>query len=302
MPFTGGKSFPAILSVSLMLTLPFFFLGTGSTKVTQEPQLVASLEPGLATPPQPARVAALRKKIVSSPAPHPVTEKPQASIAKVPLVLKEEIKPKKTSYSQDMLKPLEEWETKWERIEDRKTFMNRRARYTVLVDKANLKLYVAQRQSDHYQVIRELSVSIGLIQGNKVKRGDFRTPEGIYKVIGIKFDEELAPKYGPMAFVLSYPNGRDKLLGKTGSGIWLHGTGQKILTPDTKGCVELTDEGILDLSAFVAYKTPIFIFPERRPLTKIGNRIPISVVNGLEMEYVQELPLLKARLAAKKRR
>ena len=189
----------------------------------------------------------------------------------------------------------------WEVIKNKETFLRRPVRNTVLVDKANRKLYVTRRQEDRYQIIREFPVSVGEIQGNKMDQGDKRTPEGIYKIIDVKFDEELLPMFGPMSFVLSYPNDRDRLLGKTGSGIWLHGTGVGELTPDTKGCVELTDAGIVELSSYLSYGTPIFIFPARRPLVKQEGGIPISLVNGLEIEYLKELPLLKARLEGRKK-
>ena len=41
-------------------------------------------------------------------------------------------------------------------------------------------------------------------------------------------------KYGPYAAVLNYPNKKDLEAGKTGSGIWIHGTGTNQLTPDTQ--------------------------------------------------------------------
>ncbi len=276
------KFFPASLSLFLVLLFLFFIRETGSSNLSRE-SLQAPAVQVQAIPSTPeVNVNVVEELNVPT-----ATELPPDEI------------PEKRWYEnifKTMVNNSKDEEYKWEKIVDRKTFMDRPVRNTILVDKANRTLYVAQRQKRNYKILYEFPVSVGLIQGNKVERGDMRTPEGIYKVIDVKFDKELPAKYGPMAFVLSYPTSRDRLLGKTGSGIWLHGTGQRILTPDTKGCVELTDKGIVDLSMFLAYNTPIFIFPERRPLKKNGDLISVSLVDGLEMEYVKELPMLKARL------
>ena len=287
-----NKIFPALLSISLVVVLPFVIWGSGSSKVNHPdmetlPPLSIIKETPLPTEP---RLPSELKKEETREA-KVLTEKPQfieieKDNATPPPVARE-------------APPLPD--EKWEVIKNKETFLRRSVRNTVLVDKANRKLYVTRRQEDRYQIIREFPVSVGEIQGNKMDQGDKRTPEGIYKIIDVKFDEELLPMFGPMSFVLSYPNDRDRLLGKTGSGIWLHGTGVGELTPDTKGCVELTDAGIVELSSYLSYGTPIFIFPARRPLVKQEGGIPISLVNGLEIEYLKELPLLKARLEGRKK-
>lgn len=291
-----NRIFPALLSITLVIVLPFVIWGSGSSRVnppdieTLPPlSLVKETPPPSASRP-PSELKSEVKKEETREA-RVLTEKPrlietEKDVAPPPSVAEEAL-------------PLPD--EKWEAIQNRDAFLHRPVRNTVLVDKANRKLYVARRQEDRYEIIREFSVSVGEIQGNKMDQGDKRTPEGIYKIIDVKFDEELLPMFGPMAFVLSYPNDRDRLLGKTGSGIWLHGTGVGELTPDTKGCVELTDAGIVDLSSYLSYGTPIFIFPARRPLVKQEGGIPISLVNGLEIEYLRELPLLKARLEGRRK-
>lgn len=281
-----GHVLPAALSLLLILVLTLSIWGVGISKMNHEqsPQKeTVSTQPPVPEPPKSPTVSR------SSEPGSPVILADLPEPAKI-------VNPPETKAAEPGLK-----EEALEKIKERDVFMKREARNTVLVDKANRRLFVARRQADGYKILREFQVSVGQLSGNKIESGDKRTPEGIYRIIDIKFDEELLPIYGPMAFVLSYPNDRDKLLGKTGWGIWIHGTGQKVLTPDTKGCVALTDDGILELSSYIAYNTPVFIFPERRPLVKEGERIPISLVNGLEMEYIQELPLLKARLEARNR-
>ena len=49
-------------------------------------------------------------------------------------------------------------------------------------------------------------------------------------------------------------------MGRTGGGIWVHGSGQGEKTPDTRGCVELDDESILALEYWLKIDTPVAIF------------------------------------------
>ncbi|HIQ48633.1 MAG TPA: hypothetical protein EYH58_03240, partial [Aquifex aeolicus] len=52
--------------------------------------------------------------------------------------------------------------------------------------------------------------------------------------------ERLSEIYGGIAVALNYPNPYDRLLGKTGSGIWLHGSNEEDrnkLPFSTRGCV-----------------------------------------------------------------
>jgi len=77
----------------------------------------------------------------------------------------------------------------------------------------------------------------------------------------------LPEKYGPYAAVLNYPNKKDLEAGKTGSGIWIHGTGTNQLTPDTQGCVELSDQHLIQLFSFISKGTKIIIVPENVDIT-----------------------------------
>src|SRR3989338_108056 len=75
----------------------------------------------------------------------------------------------------------------------------------------------------NFRIIDKFNILLGKNSGDKEIAGDMKTPVGVYKIIAAKNDDELAPMYGPKAFVLNYPNALDKKSGKTGSGIWIHG-------------------------------------------------------------------------------
>ena len=152
--------------------------------------------------------------------------------------------------------------------------------YAIAVDKERQLLYVLENGGDRYKTIHAYRVSIGAADGRKEAEGDLKTPEGVYRVTSIKEDEELDTIYGPRAYVLNYPNDHDLADGRTGSGIWLHGTGIGVRTPDTKGCVELTDKNIMRIGQWVKENTTVAIF---------SKDFPLPVENGtLEKKYLSE--------------
>ncbi|MDH5541474.1 MAG: L,D-transpeptidase family protein [Nitrospinota bacterium] len=134
-------------------------------------------------------------------------------------------------------------------------------KYAVAVDKKNRKLHILREFQEHFEVVNSFDVSLGKNTGRKETQGDLKTPVGLYHVTEI-ITKDLDKIYGPRAFVLNYPNMYDRKKGRTGGGIWLHGTGIGERTPDTRGCVELTDKNIVDLDQWVFKDTTVAIFPE----------------------------------------
>jgi murein L,D-transpeptidase YafK len=69
--------------------------------------------------------------------------------------------------------------------------------------------------------------------------------------------------YGPGAYPLSYPNEWDRMNGRNGHGIWLHGTPSDTYSRApwaTDGCVVLTNEDLARLSKYVdVSRTPVVI-------------------------------------------
>ena len=104
---------------------------------------------------------------------------------------------------------------------------------------------------------------IGKAAGRKRRPGDLRTPEGVYFLEGRMTDAELAPRYGVLAYPTDYPNSFDRLAGRHGDGIWLHGTDDPdrlTLRDDSRGCVVLANEDLLALSrAIRPGRTPVVV-------------------------------------------
>jgi murein L,D-transpeptidase YafK len=136
------------------------------------------------------------------------------------------------------------------------------ADFLILVaNKAVKTMYLLQQQKSIWQVVREYSIAIGEQEGRKRSAGDRRTPEGYYFIVGRKERSQLAVKYGPLAYILNYPNTADRNAGRTGQGIWIHGTDPDSLPLETRGCIEMENSALEDLSTLLksGIGTPVVI-------------------------------------------
>ena len=121
-------------------------------------------------------------------------------------------------------------------------------------------------ENGQYEMVKSYRAITGRDPGDKVSRGDLRTPEGIYFVTGKLDDHTLPAKYGRLAYTLDYPNIYDKRQSKSGYGIWIHATddASRLQKPfDTEGCVVVSNEDILDLQQYITpFEIPVVITKE----------------------------------------
>ncbi|MDX1764001.1 MAG: tetratricopeptide repeat protein [bacterium] len=133
----------------------------------------------------------------------------------------------------------------------------------LVVDKASQALLLYRNISNRIEHVKTFACSTGENNGQKLRMGDKRTPEGVYVFTEIKHDEELLPEYGKMAFPMDYPNLMDRRSDKNGNGIWLHSTNEPLrsyLPQKTRGCVVVNDTDIAELAdAIKLNDTPIVI-------------------------------------------
>lgn len=134
--------------------------------------------------------------------------------------------------------------------------------YSFVVDKSARTLSVWQQTGNGLKKVAEVPADMGRNSGNKVSRGDAKTPEGIYflqtRLDNPQLDYHV---YGKRAFTSDYPNFFDRREGKTGNGIWLHAVPDEVpLTRGSSGCVVVRNDVILDLTKYIRLgRTPILI-------------------------------------------
>lgn len=128
----------------------------------------------------------------------------------------------------------------------------------IAVEKQSQTFMMFERKSPLREV-RRFPCTTGQLTGDKLVEGDMRTPEGVY-FVGPKINRTLNwDLYGNLAYSLNYPNPIDKIKGKTGSGIWIHGRGKEFLPRDTLGCVALKVPDMLNVSKEFEFGTPVVI-------------------------------------------
>ncbi|MGZ3774001.1 MAG: L,D-transpeptidase family protein [Pseudobdellovibrionaceae bacterium] len=145
------------------------------------------------------------------------------------------------------------------------------SKYVLLVDKEQRKLSVFERDGEKIKKVEEYPADIGKNGGNKTKRDDRKTPEGIYFLEKRLSQPEIPfSLYGTMAFTTNYPNLFDQRENKTGSGIWLHAIPDTVpLTRGSKGCVVVRNNVIKKLDDYIKLReTPILIFDQVNYISK----------------------------------
>ncbi|HEX9391602.1 MAG TPA: L,D-transpeptidase family protein [Usitatibacteraceae bacterium] len=137
--------------------------------------------------------------------------------------------------------------------------------YALLMDSEKSRLYIFRNVDGAPQLVTDFYISAGKNGVDKEREGDQRTPLGVYTINPAVAKERLSDFYGPGAFPLNFPNEWDKRLGKTGSGIWLHGTPSTTYSRPPRasdGCVVLTNDDFESIKKYVdPGVTPIVITP-----------------------------------------
>lgn len=142
--------------------------------------------------------------------------------------------------------------------------------HVLIAEKSTHSLHLFKNAEGKPELVRSYQIATGKKAGDKESEGDFRTPEGIYNFIDFLTNKQLVAQSGPQgliygagAFVTDYPNPVDKILKKTGSGIWLHSTNDETRIEkglDSRGCVVTANNELIDISKYLELnKTPIVI-------------------------------------------
>jgi len=122
--------------------------------------------------------------------------------------------------------------------------LSSRSRHAIAIDASRSRLYLFENTAKGLTLVADYYASVGKLGIEKLVEGDQRTPLGVYFITSRLDPATLKDFYGAGALPINYPNPLDQSRGKTGSGIWLHGT-----PPDqfaraplaTDGCVVLAN-------------------------------------------------------------
>ncbi|MDR6886731.1 murein L,D-transpeptidase YafK [Variovorax sp. 3319] len=102
--------------------------------------------------------------------------------------------------------------------------LSTRSRHAIAIDASRSRLYLLENTDKGLQLVADYYISVGKSGIDKATEGDARTPLGVYYITSSLDPKSLRDFYGAGALPINYPNPYDVRRGKTGGGIWLHGT------------------------------------------------------------------------------
>jgi murein L,D-transpeptidase YafK len=124
-------------------------------------------------------------------------------------------------------------------------------RYALVVDTHRSRLYVYENDAGTPRFVADYYVSSGKNGPQKVREGDEKTPIGVYHITASLPRQKLSDFYGIGAFPINYPNEWDRIQGRNGHGIWLHGTPSNTYSRpprSSNGCVVLSNSDLEEIA------------------------------------------------------
>lgn len=136
-------------------------------------------------------------------------------------------------------------------------------RYAIAVDTSRARLYLFEHVGNRLTLADDFYISVGKQGVDKLVEGDQKTPLGVYFTTGQLDPRSLQERFGSGALPLNYPNAFDKLKGRTGSGILLHGVSSSTYSRpplDSDGCVAMANDDLQRLVSRLPQRdTPVVI-------------------------------------------
>ena len=145
--------------------------------------------------------------------------------------------------------------------------------YVILVDQQSSRVYVYRNDDGNLQLENDYFITIGLKGYGKQKRGDQKTPIGIYHITRYIDGRELPDLYGEGAFPINYPNTWDRRKNRTGGGIWIHGTPSYTYNRSpwaSNGCIVVSNPDFLHIDGYIKpdQYTPVIVAEQVNWLTR----------------------------------
>ena len=144
--------------------------------------------------------------------------------------------------------------------------ISQKTRHAIAVDASRSRLYLFENGPTGLTLVGDYYTSVGKAGVSKTAQGDQRTPLGVYYITSHLDPKSLKDFYGSGALPINYPNMLDAKRGKTGGGIWLHGTppNQFSRAPlASDGCLVMANPDLMRLVQSVEVgNTPVVIAPQ----------------------------------------
>jgi murein L,D-transpeptidase YafK len=141
--------------------------------------------------------------------------------------------------------------------------LNAEQKHAIVVDSGLSRLYLFKNVGGRPQFEADYYVTLGKRGVEKTREGDQKTPLGVYRVVANLPRQKLSDFYGSGAFPLNYPNAWDKLMGRNGHGIWLHGTPSDTYSRPPRasdGCIVLSNPDLESVGRYLQIGlTPVII-------------------------------------------
>lgn len=135
--------------------------------------------------------------------------------------------------------------------------------HAIVVDASRSRVYVYENANGAPRLVEDYYTTLGKRGIEKEREGDQKTPIGVYEVTSKIPGSKLPDLYGWGAFPINYPNAWDRMRGKTGYGIWLHGVPSDTYArapAASDGCIALANPEIEELGKRVQVGlTPVII-------------------------------------------
>lgn len=139
-------------------------------------------------------------------------------------------------------------------------------KHAIAVDASRSRLYLFENRASGLTLVADYYISVGKSGLEKTNEGDARTPLGVYFITSNLDPKSLKDFYGSGALPINYPNVLDTKRGKTGGGIWLHGTpASQFSRPPlaTDGCVVLANPDLVQVIRTVEVRTTPVVISQR---------------------------------------
>src|SRR5260221_1031458 len=136
-------------------------------------------------------------------------------------------------------------------------------KHVLVVDSRSSRLYVFSNDGGRPRLFADYYVSLGKNGIDKARKGDQKTPIGVYHVTANLPRSKLSDFYGAGAFPINYPNELDRRRGRDGLRIWLHALAGDLYRPPARasdGCLVLANPDLESVARHVQVgTTPVII-------------------------------------------